>query len=249
MTPRFLAALLTALVATLAAPTAWAQAPADRIWTGGPILTMNDGAMRAEAVAEKGGRIVAVGTAAEVMKLKGAGTKVIDLAGRATLPGFLDAHGHMFVGGIQALSANLLAPPDGTVTDIASLQKAVRGWMAANAAPAASVSGTIAYRERVALSPAAVIKVQLVDVSRADAPAIVLGEQVFEEGGKQVPFAFEIPYDPAAIEPGHSHAVQARIEVDGQLRFINDQRYAVITRGAPTRVDLVLKSVGGPAPR
>jgi putative lipoprotein len=115
--------------------------------------------------------------------------------------------------------------------------------------PSASVSGTIAYRERVALPPAAVIKVQLVDVSRADAPATVLGEQVIEAGGKQVPFAFAIPYDPAAIEPSHSYAVQARIEVDGQLRFINDQRYAVITRGAPTRVDLVLKSVGGPAPR
>jgi putative lipoprotein len=115
--------------------------------------------------------------------------------------------------------------------------------------PAASVSGMIAYRERFALPPAAVIKVQLVDVSRADAPAIVLGEQALEAGGKQVPFAFAIPYDPAAIEPSHSYAVQARIEVDGQLRFINDQRYAVITRGAPTRVDLVLKSVGGPALR
>jgi hypothetical protein len=34
----------------------------------------------------------------------------------------VDAHGHMVVGGIQALSANLLAPPDGEVTDIASLQ-------------------------------------------------------------------------------------------------------------------------------
>ena len=36
--------------------------------------------------------LVAVGTAAEVMKLKGAGTQVIDLAGRTMLPGFVDAH-------------------------------------------------------------------------------------------------------------------------------------------------------------
>lgn len=48
------------------------------------------------------------------------------------LPGFVDAHGHMFIGGLQALSANLLAPPDGTVTDIASLQKVIRDWVAAN---------------------------------------------------------------------------------------------------------------------
>jgi predicted amidohydrolase YtcJ len=43
---------------------------ADRIWAGGPILTMNDRAMRAEAVAEQGGRIVAVGSRATVMKLR-----------------------------------------------------------------------------------------------------------------------------------------------------------------------------------
>jgi hypothetical protein len=133
MRTRVTIAFLVVLATALAFPLSWAQAPADRIWTGGPILTMNDAAMRAEAVAEKGGRIVAVGTAAEVMKLKGAATKVIDLGGRTMLPGFVDAHGHMFVGGIQALSANLLAPPDGTVTDIASLQKVVREWMAANA--------------------------------------------------------------------------------------------------------------------
>lgn len=106
------------------------------------------------------------------------------------------------------------------------------------------ISGTIAYREQVALPPGAVIKVQLVDVSRADAPAEVLGEQVFEAGGKQVPFPFAISYDPARIQASHSYAVQARIEHDGRLRFITDQHYSVITRGAPTEVNLVLKAVG-----
>ena len=48
------------------------------------------------------------------------------------IPGFVDAHGHIFMGGIQALSANVLAPPDGNVTDIASLQQTLRDWMAAN---------------------------------------------------------------------------------------------------------------------
>jgi predicted amidohydrolase YtcJ len=93
---------------------------------------MNDAAMRAEAVAEKGGKIIAVGSAADVMKLKGDKTKVIDLGGKTMLPGFFDAHGHMFIGGLQALSANLLAPPDGTVTDIASLQQVIKDWVAAN---------------------------------------------------------------------------------------------------------------------
>jgi len=133
------------------------------------------------------------------------------------------------------------------------------GWLAAcsatSAVPAdggvsmAKVTGTVTYRERVALPPTAVIKVQLVDVSRADASAIMLGEQVTQAAGKQVPFAFEIAFDPAKIEASHSYAVQARIEEDGELRFISDRHYAVITRGAPTRVDIVLRSAGGSSAR
>ncbi|MEE4271518.1 MAG: amidohydrolase family protein, partial [Thermoanaerobaculales bacterium] len=106
---------------------------ADRIWHGGTILTMNDAAMRAEAVAERDGRIVAVGPEAEVMTFRGSQTEVVDLGGRTMLPGFFDAHGHVFMGGLQALSANLLAPPDGEVADVASLQQTLRDWAAANA--------------------------------------------------------------------------------------------------------------------
>jgi predicted amidohydrolase YtcJ len=107
---------------------------ADRIWSGGPILTMDDKAMRAEAVAEAGGKIVAVGSTVDVMKFKGATTEVIDLAGRTLVPGFIDPHGHVLVGGLQALSANLLAPPDGNVTDIPGVIKTMREWVAANKA-------------------------------------------------------------------------------------------------------------------
>jgi hypothetical protein len=132
-------AVATAAVLASALP-AWAQDAADRIWSGGPIITMNDKAMRAEAVAEKGGKIVAVGSKASVMKLRGPKTEMFDLKGRTMLPGFVDAHGHMMVGGIQALSANLLAPPDGNVKDIASLQKVAREWMAANEAAVKKVN-------------------------------------------------------------------------------------------------------------
>jgi hypothetical protein len=88
--------------------------------------------MRAEAVAERGGKIVAVGSKADVMTFKGPNTEVVDLGGRTLLPGFNDAHGHVLIGGLQALSATLLASPDGEATDIASLQAALRAWMAAN---------------------------------------------------------------------------------------------------------------------
>ncbi len=131
---------LPMVLCLLAALPVAAQPAADRIWSGGPILTMNDEAMRAEAVAERGGRIVAVGSKARVMKFKGPNTRLIDLKGRAMLPGFVDAHGHVMVGGMQALSANLLAPPDGDVKDIASLQQVVREWTAANDAAVRKVN-------------------------------------------------------------------------------------------------------------
>ncbi len=108
----------------------------------------------------------------------------------------------------------------------------------------ARVTGTVTYRERVALPPGAVIKVQLVDVSRADAPAIVLGDQLIEAAGRQVPFEFAVPYDPARIDERMSYAVQVRIEAGERLLFINDQHHAVLTRGAPNHVDLILKGVG-----
>jgi len=112
------------------------------------------------------------------------------------------------------------------------------------------VTGSVTYRERIALPPSAVVKVRLVDVSRADAPAIMLGEQVIKAAGRQVPFAFDIAYDPRRIDERFSYAVQARIEdEDGRLRFISDRRYPVLTRGAGQHVDLVLGAVAALAPK
>ncbi|MCV2368433.1 amidohydrolase [Roseateles oligotrophus] len=130
-------ALMAAIVA-IAAPAMAAQqiAPtaADSIWSGGTILTMNDKAMRVEAVAVADGKIMAVGKNRDVMKLKGPNTRLVDLKGQTLIPGFFDAHGHIVIGGLQALSANLLAPPDGEVNDIASLQLTLRDWVQKNAA-------------------------------------------------------------------------------------------------------------------
>ncbi len=142
---------------------------------------------------------------------------------RATLAGFLVA------ASIAGCAAPAVGPSSGTGSS------------------ASRVTGTVTYMQRIALPPSATVKVQLVDVSRADAPATVLGEQIITAGGKQAPFSFEIPYDPAKIDPRFSYAVQARIEDAGKLLFINDTRYAVITRGAPNHVDMVLRAVGAPA--
>lgn len=120
-------------------------------------------------------------------------------------------------------------------------------WRGDNvAAQADAVTGTVTYLERIALPPNAVVIVRLVDVSRADAPAVILVEQQIATNGKQVPFAFTLTYDPARIDPRSTYAVQARIEVDGQLWFVTTERYAVITQGNPTQIEVIVRRTGGP---
>ena len=76
-----------------------AQVAPDLILTNGKIWTVDAAHKEAEAVAIRSNRIEAVGTAAEILPLKGDGTKVIDLKGRRVLPGFNDSHVHFFSGG------------------------------------------------------------------------------------------------------------------------------------------------------
>jgi len=124
---------------------ATAQDHADTIYTGGPILTINDDQPTAEAVAVKDGRILAVGSLAELLVHQGAETENFDLDGRTMLPGFIDSHGHVVFGGLQALSANMLAPPDGDVRDIASLQATLRVWAEENAEAVARAGVIIGF--------------------------------------------------------------------------------------------------------
>lgn len=121
-----------ALVFLMIPGVASAQEVADTIYSGGPILTINDSAPDAEAVAVKDGRIIAVGSMGDVNTHKGDDTQLFDLSGRTMLPGFVDSHGHVVMGGLQALSANLLAPPDGEVSSIASIQASLSKWVEDN---------------------------------------------------------------------------------------------------------------------
>ena len=107
-----------------------------------------------------------------------------------------------------------------------------------------SVTGTLTYLERIALPETAEISVQIQDVSRADAPAIIIGEEQFPSDGKQVPFPFSVKYDTGEIVENHSYVVRGEIRVDGTLLFTTTQAYPVITRGNPTSgIELILTKV------
>ncbi|KLV10517.1 amidohydrolase [Photobacterium ganghwense] len=120
------------VISLLAASSAYAVSPpkptAQTIYLGGDIVTVNDSAPSVQALAIKNGRILALGSEADVMKLQDEETKIVDLHGKTLIPGFIDAHGHVFNTGIQALSANLLAEPDGSVDSISALQESLNAW-------------------------------------------------------------------------------------------------------------------------
>ncbi|MFT4712222.1 MAG: putative amidohydrolase YtcJ [Candidatus Azotimanducaceae bacterium] len=102
---------------------------ADAIYIDGKIITINDVQPLAEAIAIKDGLILAVGHSADILKYKGAETKVVELAGKTVVPGFVDAHSHFAGVGTQAIVANLLPAPDGSVNTIAELQATLRDYI------------------------------------------------------------------------------------------------------------------------
>jgi putative lipoprotein len=95
-----------------------------------------------------------------------------------------------------------------------------------------SVTGSITYRERMALPPTAQVEVTLADVSLMDAPSKTIAQQSFTADGRQVPFAFTLTVDQRQLDPRHSYAVSARItDASGRLMFITDTRNSVTFDG------------------
>ena len=112
--------------------------------------------------------------------------------------------------------------------------------------PNALVSGTVTYRERLALSSGASLVVELRDVSYADAPSTLIARQTINDPG-QVPIEFEVEYNRDDIDSRNTYSISADIiESDGRLAFTNDTAYEVITRGNPDKVDMVLVLVQPP---
>jgi predicted amidohydrolase YtcJ len=80
---------------------------ADTIITNGRILTMDPDRPTAEAIAIAGGNILAVGSSAEIGKLRGPDTTVFDAGGNSVLPGFIEAHMHLFGGAAELENLHL----------------------------------------------------------------------------------------------------------------------------------------------
>ena len=117
---------------------------------------------------------------------------------------------------------------------------ALSGGTAPGSGASATVTGTVIYRERIALPPDAVLRVQLRDVSLMDVAAVVIAEQVITPA-HALPIPFVLHYDPNEIDERMTYSVFASIRSGERLLFISDRSYPVLTRGHSDRVDLVLK--------
>ena len=123
-------------------------AGADLIVINGRVRTMDDDNPAAEAVAVKDGAIIAIGSRAAIEDLKGSATKVIDAKGGSVLPGFIEAHMHLFSGGAELAHLQL-----GGIHGFEALQKAIRDYASmrpeANMLVGQGVDYTVLGNERV----------------------------------------------------------------------------------------------------
>lgn len=103
------------------------------------------------------------------------------------------------------------------------------------------VTGSVTYRERIALPPGAVLEVSLLDVSRQDVVAMVISSDSIEMSG--VPTEFSLPYDSDVVSDALSYSVRAQIMLSGKLLYTSTTANPVLTRGAGDHVDIIVQRV------
>lgn len=111
---------------------------------------------------------------------------------------------------------------------------------------ASVITGTATFRERMALPDNAIFEAVLQDVSRADARAVVLGQQQIGPAGNP-PYTLRIPFDASKIDPRGRYSVHTTIRVNDQLWFTSDTVNPVLQGPGNTQVNVLMKRVATPA--
>jgi uncharacterized lipoprotein YbaY len=93
-----------------------------------------------------------------------------------------------------------------------------------------TITGTLDI-DATTLDPAAVIEVQLQDVSRTDAPAQIVSVQVITAAAQTTAIPFTLYYNPYAIDPGHHYQLSAHVTISAEVQYESTEQYPVLTAG------------------
>jgi putative lipoprotein len=121
---------------------------------------------------------------------------------------------------------------------------------AACASPAgpARLTGSVSYRERIALPPGALLRVTLVDVSLIGAPERVIAEREIRPEA-QVPIPFVLELAPRQIDPERRYGLRASLSgPEGRVLWTTASAVPVLTQGAPDAVEVWVRRVSAAPP-
>jgi putative lipoprotein len=106
------------------------------------------------------------------------------------------------------------------------------------------ISGTVFYRQRIALPPNAILVLTLADISRADAPATLIVEKKINLMGRQVPIPFTLTYNSSQLDPRFRYSLRAQIFVENQLQWTSTRVYSINPQNDSTELNIQLEQVG-----
>jgi putative lipoprotein len=107
-----------------------------------------------------------------------------------------------------------------------------------------ALTGTVTYRERIALAPDTQLRVRLEEIAGTDAPPQFIAETTIPRIGPP-PVRFRIALDARVIDPRRTYTLTARIERGDRVLFVNDPPMRVLTGGNPSQVEIVVSPAGG----
>lgn len=107
-----------------------------------------------------------------------------------------------------------------------------------------TIRGTLTYAEDITLAPESTVTVELLDLSKGDAPAAVIADTVFHKPGRP-PLPFTLEYDANRVEPGRQYSVRARVMEQKRLMFVSDRPYRVLDEESQGPLEITLNHVPG----
>jgi predicted amidohydrolase YtcJ len=207
------------------------------IVTNAKVLTMDEARPRGEAVAVVAGKIVAVGSGSEVAALAGPATRVIDAGGRTLLPGFVESHLHLVLGGNELVQLQI-----GGLHGFEALKAAFIGYAAANPDNALLMAQGASYE----ILAAPVTRHDL-DRVIADRPIAMMSPDHHTVWANTAALSAAGLLHGAAMPHGHEVVMGADGTATGELREF-EAFGPILALGGEAHLQLGIATGGEPAP-